>query len=195
MQISFFADFALVAKENLAIKMGARQRDGAQSGKSQNTHSNANSHSNADSQGATSVNLGDKGVFASENSNDNSHNVSANSNAATNSSDENAKFSLLDDINALNFADKTQAEKNSQEKSELDELLEIFYERLEQLKQELSEINAKINETADNELRLELMSQAQGILTEIQNIMAQIIKLLLEAMLTQSKQQRLDKQA
>lgn len=188
MQVSFFADFALAVKKNLVVKMSANQKDGAQgasnagadlsknakiSTNSQSTQNGANSNN---PQSAVSANDADKA------------NLSANFPA--NSSDESAKMSLIDDISALNFTEKAKSEKASSEKSELDELLDILYERLEQLKAELDELSAKMSETTDDELRLELMSQMQSVLTEMQNIMAQIIKILREALLTQSKQQQ-----
>lgn len=116
-------------------------------------------------------------------------------NANANSSDENTKISLVDDISELNFAEKAKSTKASQEKSELEELLEMFYEKLEKLKEELNEINVKISEATDEELKLELLSQAQNIITQIQVTMAQIIKILREMLEQQGQQKRLDTKA
>ncbi len=60
----------------------------------------------------------------------------------------------------------------------LDRVLEILYQKLEELQKELKELNFKALKASSQDERLEFMSQAQVVIVEIQSIMAEIIKLL-----------------
>lgn len=89
----------------------------------------------------------------------------------------------------------TQINSTNASKDKSDSILEMLYEKLEKLQEQLKEINAKISQSTDEELRLELLSQAQNIIAQMQKIMAQIIKILNELLKQQKMQQRLDAQA
>lgn len=111
------------------------------------------------------------------------------------------KSTALNETNEENSQDKanlstqTQQTSASQEKNDSESILEMLYEKLEKLQEQLNDLNAKINQSTDEELRLELLSQAQNIIAQMQKIMAQIIKVLNEMLKQQKMQQRLDAQA
>lgn len=113
----------------------------------------------------------------------------------------NESGTVLSSANEENLKDKTNLStqtdptNTSEDKSDSESILEMLYEKLEKLQEQLKEINAKISQSTDEELRLELLSQAQNIIAQMQKIMAQIIKILNEMLKQQKMQQRLDAQA
>ena len=107
-------------------------------------------------------------------------NASVKANLATNSpknsSDEEKNESKASILGSLKSAEEGQ--KADETEAPLDRLLEILYQRLENCKKELKELNSKALKASSQDEKLEFMNQAQVVMIEIQSIMAQIIKLL-----------------
>lgn len=103
------------------------------------------------------------------------------------------QISQEDAATQINLAEQTSSTSTSNEKDDKDSLLAQLYKRLEQLQQELKQINEQIAKNTDENLRAELLSQAQNIMSQMQKVAAQIAKILNEIL--QEQQQKLDLQA
>lgn len=113
-------------------------------------------------------------------SNQAAKNASVKANLATNLpenlSDEEKNESKANIINGSKLVGAEQ--KTDTTEDPLDRVLEILYQKLEELQKELKELNFKALKASSQDERLEFMSQAQVVIVEIQSIMAEIIKLL-----------------
>lgn len=113
-------------------------------------------------------------------SNQAAKNASVKANLATNlpenSSNEEKNENKANIINGSKLVGAEQ--KTDTTEDPLDRVLEILYQKLEELQKELKELNFKALKASSQDERLEFMSQAQVVIVEIQSIMAEIIKLL-----------------